>query len=89
MQLQTQFEELKSDFQYNLQLLAERDAELEQADAAAGKAAAEHAAKATTISQLQAQLAQAQSGEISTLDGLAAAAEPMVLARVWCFVTLA
>jgi septal ring factor EnvC (AmiA/AmiB activator) len=62
-QLQQQFEELKGDFQYNLQLLAERDAELEQADTAASTAAAELAAKANTIAQLQSQLAQAQSGE--------------------------
>lgn len=62
-QLQQQFDELKGDFQYNLQLLAERDAELEQADAAASASAAELAAKATAIAQLQAQLAQAQSGE--------------------------
>lgn len=61
--LQLQFEELKTDFQYNLQLLAERDAELEQADAAASTAAAELAAKSSNITQLQAQLAQAQSGE--------------------------
>jgi alkylation response protein AidB-like acyl-CoA dehydrogenase len=56
-------EELTSDFQYNLQLLAERDAELEAADAAAANAAAEMAAKASAITQLQAQLAQAHSGE--------------------------
>lgn len=62
-ELQQQFDELKGDFQYNLQLLAERDAELEQADSAASAAAAELAAKATAIAQLQAQLAQAQSGE--------------------------
>lgn len=61
-QLHSQFEELKGDFQYNLQLLAERDAELEQADTAASSAAAELAAKANTITQLQSQLAQAQSG---------------------------
>lgn len=61
-QLQLQFEELKGDFQYNLQLLAERDAELEQADTAASSAAAELATKANTITQLQSQLAQAQSG---------------------------
>lgn len=61
--LQLQCEELKADFQYNLQLLAERDAELEQADAAAASAAAELAAKAANIKQLQAQLEQAQSGE--------------------------
>jgi chromosome segregation ATPase len=60
--LQSQFEELKGDFQYNLQLLAERDAELEQADTAASSAAAELAAKANTVTQLQSQLAQAQSG---------------------------
>jgi chromosome segregation ATPase len=60
--LQSQFEELKGDFQYNLQLLAERDAELEQADTAASSAAAELAAKANTVKQLQSQLAQAQSG---------------------------
>jgi hypothetical protein len=58
-----QLEELKADFQYNLQLLAERDAELEQADAAASAAGGELAAKAAAISQLQAQLAQTQSGE--------------------------
>jgi hypothetical protein len=62
-QLQQQFEELKGDFQYNLQLLAERDAELEQADAAAASAAAELAAKGNTIAQLQSQLTQAESGE--------------------------
>lgn len=62
-QLQQQFDELKGDFQYNLQLLAERDAELEQADAAASSAAAELAAKSSTIAQLQSQLALAQSGE--------------------------
>ena len=60
--LQLQFEELKGDFQYNLQLLAERDAELEQADTAASTATADLAAKASTITQLQSQLAQAQSG---------------------------
>lgn len=60
--LQLHFEELKGDFQYNLQLLAERDAELEQADTAASSAAADLAAKASTIMQLQSQLAQAQSG---------------------------
>jgi len=65
--LQLQFEELKTDFQYNLQLLAERDAELEQADAAASTAAAELAAKSSNITQLQAQLAQAQSGESTTV----------------------
>jgi hypothetical protein len=62
-QLQQQFEELKGDFQYNLQLLAERDAELQHADAAAASAAAELAAKGNTITQLQSQLTQAQSGE--------------------------
>jgi hypothetical protein len=56
-------EELKSDFQYNLQLLAERDAELEAADAAAANASAEMVAKASAITQLQAQLGQAHSGE--------------------------
>jgi chromosome segregation ATPase len=63
-QLQSQFEELKGDFQYNLQLLAERDAELEQADTSASSAIAELAAKANTITQLQSQLAQAQSGAL-------------------------
>ena len=62
-QLQVQFEEIKSDFQYNLQLLAERDAELEQADAAAAANAAELAAKTSALNQLQAHLATAQSGE--------------------------
>lgn len=62
-QLQSQFEELKSDFQYNLQLLAERDAELQQADTAAAATAAELATKTSTIAQLQAQLSHAQSGE--------------------------
>ncbi|KAF6251200.1 hypothetical protein COO60DRAFT_1464478 [Scenedesmus sp. NREL 46B-D3] len=61
-QLQSNLEELKSDFQYNLQLLAERDADLEAADAAAATTAAELAAKVSSITQLQAQLAQAHSG---------------------------
>jgi chromosome segregation ATPase len=68
-QLQQQFEELKGDFQYNLQLLAERDAELEQADTAASTAAAELTAQANTIAQLQSQLAQAQSGEADMTSG--------------------
>jgi peptidoglycan hydrolase CwlO-like protein len=66
-QLQSNLEELTADFQYNLQLLAERDAELEAADAAAANAAAEMAAKASAITQLQAQLAQARSGEPSAV----------------------
>lgn len=69
-QLQSNLDELKSDFQYNLQLLAERDAELEAADAAAAAAAAEMASKASNITQLQAQLAQASSGERMLTEGL-------------------
>jgi hypothetical protein len=61
-QLEAQLEELKSDFKYNLQLLAERDAELERYEAASSQLEAEAAAKAATALQLRAALAQAQSG---------------------------
>lgn len=64
VQLQAQFEELKADFKYNLELLAERDAELEQADSAAATAAAELATKAATIEKLQTQLSDAQAGKL-------------------------
>jgi predicted aminopeptidase len=62
VQVQAQLEELKSDFKYNLQLLAERDAELERYEANATQLEAEAAAKAATALQLRAALAQAQSG---------------------------
>jgi hypothetical protein len=61
-QLQAQMEELKSDFRYNLQLLAERDAELERLEAGAAALEGAAAAKAAGALQLRAALAQAQSG---------------------------
>lgn len=61
--LARQLEELKSDFAYNLQLLAQRDAELERYDANVGQLEAEAAAKAEAVLQLRGALAQAQCGE--------------------------
>ena len=63
VQLRAQLVELKGDFQYNLQLLAERDAELERLDANSAQLEAETAAKAASVLQLRSALAQAQSGE--------------------------
>ncbi len=61
-QLSAHLEELKADFKYNLTLLAERDAELEAADAAAVESAAQLAAAGDTVTQLQSQLVVAQAG---------------------------
>jgi chromosome segregation ATPase len=61
-QLRAQLEELKSDFKFNLQLLAERDAELERYDANTAQLEAETGAKAAMVLQLRSALAQAHSG---------------------------
>jgi hypothetical protein len=58
-----QMAELTHDFQYNLQLLAERDAELERYDTSSSQSNQLLAARAATITQLQAALADAQSGK--------------------------
>lgn len=58
-----QFEELKQDFQYNLQLLSDRDAELERYDASTAELTAALEQKTQNNTDLKAALAQAQSGE--------------------------
>ncbi len=57
-----QFDELRSDFQYNLQLLGERDAELERYDASTAQLTAAVHEHAQYAAQLQAELNAARAG---------------------------
>lgn len=62
MTLLVQFLHLQQDYEYNLQLLDGRDAELERYDKEFDANAQELAAKNSLISQLHARLAKAESG---------------------------
>lgn len=62
MTLLVQFLHLQQDYEYNLQLLDGRDAELERYDKEFDTNTQELAAKTNLISQLHARLAKAESG---------------------------
>lgn len=59
----TQFEQLKADFEYNLSLLAERDAELQQYDADAAVQAAVAADRASQLAELEVAYQEALAGK--------------------------
>jgi hypothetical protein len=59
-----QFNQLRADFEYNLQLLEDRDAELAQYDSNAALQAAAAADKDRQLSEMQAALQHALSGEV-------------------------
>jgi hypothetical protein len=59
-----QFNQLRADFEYNLKLLSDRDAELAQYDSDAALQAAITADKDRQVAEMQAALQQALSGKL-------------------------
>lgn len=77
MLLLLQFEELKTDFQYNLKLLSERDAELDSYDVA-------YAGSMSTISEKESLMAELQTLVTSVQAGTCPQAGRQVCARSPC-----
>ena len=63
-----QFLHLQQDYEYNLELLDGRDAELEKYDAEHESLKLELSAQEQLVAQLRSALAQADSGEVTSLS---------------------